>query len=224
MGTVNRKSLGLQVYEMLETMIIDGRLQPGTRLSEEALAKQLDVSRSPVREAVSELQRVGLAERSSLHNRRVFIPTVKFVSDLFDLWVSLETTQMYQASLSASDEDIAEIAALLAQMDRAVSNKKRYAALSVKLAERMKHGSSNDLLNNVVQHHQKYLHWLESVYYLQEGSAPRISHPEHVLIFEMFREKNFAGLYAALKEHIDRQRSHVIRLMTEGRGKPRRRG
>jgi DNA-binding GntR family transcriptional regulator len=214
-ATVNRKSLGSQVYEMLETMIIDGTLQPGTRLAEDAIAKQLDVSRSPVREAVNELQRIGLAERSGFHNRRVFIPTVKFVSDLFDIWVSLEATQIYWGSLAATERDIAEIADLLDQMGRALSIKKRYSVLSVKFADRLKYGSSNDLLNSIIDRHQKYLRWIETVYYLEEGHTPRESHPEHVLIFKKFRDKDFAGLFAVVKQHVERQRSRVIQVMTK---------
>ncbi|HZQ60644.1 MAG TPA: GntR family transcriptional regulator [Casimicrobiaceae bacterium] len=89
-GALTRKSLARQVYDVLEARIISGELGPGVRLAEEQIAKQLSVSRSPVREAVAELQRVGLAERSGLHDRRVFVPTRKFVADLFDLWVILE--------------------------------------------------------------------------------------------------------------------------------------
>lgn len=203
-------------------MIIDGHLEPGTRLAEEAIAKQLNVSRSPVREAVNELQRAGLAERSGFHNRRVFVPTVKFVSDLFDLWVMLEATQIYRASLAARDSDIADIRELLAQMGKALSSKKRYSTLSFRFAERLKQGSSNQLLSDVVERHQKYLRWIERVYYREEGMTPRESHPEHLLIFEKFRARDFPGLFAAVSTHVDHQRSRIVGLMTEGRTRVRR--
>ena len=48
-------------YQALQAAIIDGRLSPGTRLSVPALAAQLGVSRSPVREALTRLISDGLA-------------------------------------------------------------------------------------------------------------------------------------------------------------------
>jgi DNA-binding GntR family transcriptional regulator len=53
--------LGAQAYERVRSMIIDGILPPGTNLSVSALAVELGMSRSPVREAVQRLIHDGLA-------------------------------------------------------------------------------------------------------------------------------------------------------------------
>ena len=51
-----------RAYRELSRAIITGRIEPGTRLSVPELARQLDISRSPVREAVQRLIYDGLAE------------------------------------------------------------------------------------------------------------------------------------------------------------------
>lgn len=66
--------LSARVRAELERMIIDGTLSPGERLNEVALAKQLGVSRGPVREAARLLERVGLV--TVILNRGAFIRTV----------------------------------------------------------------------------------------------------------------------------------------------------
>ncbi|MGI3785219.1 MAG: GntR family transcriptional regulator [Janthinobacterium lividum] len=53
--------LGASVYERLRSQVLDGELAPGQALSVPRLAAQLDVSRSPVREAVQQLIHDGLA-------------------------------------------------------------------------------------------------------------------------------------------------------------------
>lgn len=57
----NRERIVDWTFELLRTAIVDGELEPGARLSIPALAEQLTVSRSPVREAVQRLVSDGLA-------------------------------------------------------------------------------------------------------------------------------------------------------------------
>ena len=59
-GTV----LGDEVYARLGEAILDGSLAPGERLRDHDLAEWLGVSRTPVREALQRLERVGLVEVS----------------------------------------------------------------------------------------------------------------------------------------------------------------
>ena len=60
-----------QAYIQLREQILSGRLPPGTPLSEYQLAKALSVSRTPVREALSRLQAVGLVR--SVAQRGMFV-------------------------------------------------------------------------------------------------------------------------------------------------------
>src|SRR5919197_2752025 len=102
---IQRKNLSDQVYEILEKRILVGDMLPGTRLAEEAIADEFGVSRSPVREAIAELERIGLAERSGVRDRRVVVPSAKFISDTYDTWSILEVGRCYLSSLAASPED-----------------------------------------------------------------------------------------------------------------------
>jgi DNA-binding GntR family transcriptional regulator len=212
-AVVNKKSLGQQVFEILESWIIEGKLAPGTRLTAEVIAKQLGVSRSPVREAIFELQRMGLAERWSFHDFRVFMPTEKFVLDLFDLSVILEAGQMYFASLKATPGDIADIAELLRQMAEAQDDKERYATLSHRLSALFKTGYDNGLLKDLLIGHDKYLRWLEHAYYTGEANSTTESHADHVVIFEKFRARDLAGLVGTLQLHMYKHRARVLEML-----------
>lgn len=59
------KTLGSSAYERMKAMILDGTLSPGAPLRENHFADQLGVSRTPVREAISQLISEGLATRTS---------------------------------------------------------------------------------------------------------------------------------------------------------------
>ena len=56
-------SLTEQVYRSLRESIADGRLEPGSKITERQLAAALDVSPTPVREALGKLEHEGLVER-----------------------------------------------------------------------------------------------------------------------------------------------------------------
>lgn len=59
------ETLGDATFKRLKAMILDGTLEPGTRLSEKKFADHLGVSRTPVREAIGQLVSEGLATRSA---------------------------------------------------------------------------------------------------------------------------------------------------------------
>jgi DNA-binding GntR family transcriptional regulator len=76
-GTV----LGDEVYRALGEAILDGTLPPGERLRDHEMAARLGVSRTPVREALQRLERIGLVEVSPHRYTRVSVPDEKLIRD-----------------------------------------------------------------------------------------------------------------------------------------------
>ncbi len=110
---IQKKSLSEQVFAVLESRIVNGALRPGSRLAEEAIAEEFGISRSPVREAIFELERVGLAERLGPRVRRVVTPTIEFISEIFDTWCILEIGRTYLSCIAAPIGDHEHILRLL---------------------------------------------------------------------------------------------------------------
>ena len=69
-----RTRLADNVYEQILSAILSGEIMPGERLIQETIASQIDVSRTPVREAFLRLEREGVLEAAfrsaTLPNRR----------------------------------------------------------------------------------------------------------------------------------------------------------
>lgn len=61
----------MEVYDILQSYILSGQLKPGTIISQVAIAKALNVSRTPVREAMRMLQEGGLLEGEPNYRSRV---------------------------------------------------------------------------------------------------------------------------------------------------------
>lgn len=101
------------VYETLKDAIMRGELTPGTKLSEPALAEQMNVSRAPVREAVRRLQERGLVNHIINRGTRVISPTLEDFLALLDVREALEGMASRLAATAMTDEEIGALQTLV---------------------------------------------------------------------------------------------------------------
>jgi DNA-binding GntR family transcriptional regulator len=78
------------VYEALVELVVEGRLRPGQHLVETELARQLGVSRQPVREALHRLEAEGWVDLRPNQGAFVHVPTDEEVDQLLDVRELLE--------------------------------------------------------------------------------------------------------------------------------------
>jgi DNA-binding GntR family transcriptional regulator len=100
-------SLRDSVLPALRRAILDGRLAAGTRLSENEISRSMHVSRSPVREAIAQLEKEGLAERYP--NRGAFVADVysgRAISELASVRSILECFAITQAAFAVQTETL----------------------------------------------------------------------------------------------------------------------
>ena len=85
-----KRSLSDDVAERVRAAILDGKLEPGARLREEVLASSLGVSRGPVREALTQLERDGLV--IVYRNRGAFVARLSYadLEEVYSLRRALE--------------------------------------------------------------------------------------------------------------------------------------
>jgi DNA-binding GntR family transcriptional regulator len=105
------------VHDRLRNAILRGEIAPGEATSQVALARQLGVSRTPLREALRLLEREGLV--ISQPNRRVRIAqfSIADVEGVYAMRIALEATGIRATVPTLRNEDFAELEGLMAQMD-----------------------------------------------------------------------------------------------------------
>jgi DNA-binding GntR family transcriptional regulator len=84
------KTLSQSAYDRLRTMILAGELRPGERLGERDLARRINVSRTPLRDALSRLERDGLAVNKPGHGFFAVEFDPAFVANIFEFREVLE--------------------------------------------------------------------------------------------------------------------------------------
>ena len=126
-ASVHRLPLTQQVAAAVRDMIIQDELRPGERVRERELTERLNVSRTPLREALKLLAAEGLLDLPPNRGAVVADPAPEQVRDRLELLGVLEGLAGEWAARRASDEEIAEIRALHFEMLAAFSRKDRLA-------------------------------------------------------------------------------------------------
>lgn len=154
MPLLNRpKSLTELVTEKLRELIVDGTLALGSNLSEASIAKDLGVSRTPVREAVNRLEMEGLLRIEPQRGTFVFSLEPEELAMICDARVCLETTAMTEA-ISRNPETLqAALADCVAQMKtaRQKADDQGYLALDTHFHQCILDHSGNRFLNDAYQ-------------------------------------------------------------------------
>jgi DNA-binding GntR family transcriptional regulator len=111
------KSLYEQTYQTLRNSILSGELMPGARLIETQLAEQLQVSRTPIREAIRQLQRETLIAANASGGLRVATVSAADAAQLYDCRMALEQLSVQGACQNATAEQVQAIEQLIVQAE-----------------------------------------------------------------------------------------------------------
>jgi DNA-binding GntR family transcriptional regulator len=84
-------SLTEMVQDAIRDAIVSRRLSPGDRITEAALAAQLEVSKTPVREALLKLEYIGLIESDGGRGGRIITPSHDSIRSAYEVRLGLET-------------------------------------------------------------------------------------------------------------------------------------
>ena len=101
------------VVPALREAIVEGVLAPGSRLSEVQVAKQLNVSRTPMREAFAQLEREGLVTVLPRVGAYVRAVTLRDVEEIYTVRAALECLAVQLASESGNEATMKQLQAVV---------------------------------------------------------------------------------------------------------------
>lgn len=199
------------VYEALKERIIEGELHPGQRLIERDVATELDVSRVPVREALSRLEAERLVVVVPRRGVLVSPFTPGDVDDFFDVRESLEVLAARLAAERADEEGLVRLRAALAEADKVT---REGDARGIALANAAFHAtvvdlSGNALLRDMMRPLQARLRWL---FRLTASRDPGGQCAEHREIYAAIAGRDADAAAAHALRHVIAGRAHSVEL------------
>lgn len=142
-------SITAQVTNAIRDAIVTGEYEPGKKLSEAALSEQYAISRTPIREALKQLEREGLVEIIPRVGTCVSKPTEKELTELFTVKEVLEGLAAGLLAESGNQKMIKEVEKAVAEMEKAVqtSDHKLYVESNNLFHKAILEGSDNSKLD-----------------------------------------------------------------------------
>lgn len=119
-----------QIYPMVRDLIITGVIKPGDMIDEKAIAAQLDISRTPVREAVKKLSDEHLVEVVAQSATRASRMNRKEINQAFLIRRALEMESAAQAAVRMTQEHDDQLSDILMQHARAIERKQFIDAIA----------------------------------------------------------------------------------------------
>lgn len=197
----------------LQQAILSGRIGPGERVVEAELARQMGVSRAPLREAARRLESVGLLVSRPRHGFTVRTISPKQVNDLYEVRAQLELMGATLACERASDAELARLDARVDDMvarARSLTSAQR-VALDLEFHTAISALSRNDyllrLFDNMQTEVRMFLALNESTYEDLEALAET-----HRPIADALMRRDVAAVQQALRIHLEDAKKHASYL------------
>ena len=112
----NSQNLHEATFQILKSLLVEGKIAPGSKLNERELAESLKVSRTPIREAIRRLAADGLVELIANRGAIAVQLSIADVIHTFDVIAELEGYSGELAAKNINDSTLSELEALQYEM------------------------------------------------------------------------------------------------------------
>lgn len=211
MGTLNETT-----YNRIWTMILSGELQLGARLDERELAERLQVSRTPVREAINRLVQDRVIVREAYRGNYIALLNKEEVSDVYIVRKSLEGLAMRLALPRMSDIDLQFCKDLVQRGDAglAAGDLEEYGRRDKELHEFIIEKAANQSLKNVLQTLSREIQLVRTLGNREPTIAEHAAASRHALLEAMLKRDSDKAA-ALLEQHIEDVRLSVLANLAE---------
>lgn len=182
-----RDTIERRVYQYLKNSLLSRSIAPGTQLTEQAIAKELEVSRTPIRLAFKRLEAEGLIEM--IPNRGAFVvqPTIQEILAFFDLRKELEYLSVKYGLPKVQEEDFTELHKLLDEEKKAYEQKDLHDYVRINkqfhlfLAKKSENKFLIRYMEQMLNQMNVYLFLLDTFYHIDSPDNTRFAEHEHMV-------------------------------------------
>lgn len=211
---IERVALPDQIHEILRERIFDRQLAPEDRLNIDALARELNVSATPVREALSRLSAEGLVKFEPYVGVSVApIPSLDYYQQLYELRLVLEPWAAAEAAKRREARAIAEMEAALKAMEETELSKRYSRFRDFTDADDAFHraifsGTGNEPAMKAFLDLKTHLH-LSRLYIQREHFTDEARH-FHMQIMSAIKSGNCEQAHAQMHAHLQRSKLRLL--------------
>ncbi len=199
-----RGTMADEIRERLADDIVFGRLEPGTRLDEQALADRYGVSRTPVREALKQLAATGLAEPRPRKGVVVTAIPPERLELIFEALAEMEASCARYASVRMTDTERRQLQDLhqLSHMAVDARDADRYDRLNMEFHAVILRGSHNSFLSDAAFSLRTRALPFRRAQFHKSAERLNQSLAEHIPIIDAILDGRGDDAFAAMRSHL----------------------
>ena len=205
-----------RVYEELRQNILLGKYQDGEALTELGVAKELKVSRTPVREALRQLELEELVEIRPNRGAVVKGITIEDIRDIYEIRIMIESMAAARAALEAAPEDLdmLEETLDLTQFYLERENYEKLLSMDGRFHQQLYDICQSRMRRRILKDLHNYVGRSRGASLKTEGRAIESLH-EHRLILEAMKNHDAEAAKARMAEHVRNTQNNIMRIYKE---------
>lgn len=210
-GPISKTYLAESVYQTLLENILSGTLTSGTEISEVGLATQLQVSRTPVHEAIARLINDGLVVQGPTRRLTVARFSSKEIRDIYDIRVMLECAAAERAARKITRADLDDLKAQANLLEKDMGKPdwpSRALEFDLTFHDILARSAGNDRLRDEISRYRLLVRAFCRI--TASGNNLEQAFREHVKILKALEAGDAAGASRAMKEHVQSRLKTVI--------------
>lgn len=207
-----RVNLTERIYQAIKNEIFEFRLLPGERFSENEVALRMEASRTPVREALSRLQREGFVEVSFRSGWQVMPFDFEKFEQLYDVRIVLEMAAVKRLCEMDSQANLDELKAVwLVEREQRLTDGPVVCELDEQFHKHLVAATGNREMARIHHDITERLRIIRRIDFTQQ---PRIeaTYDEHAKILRNIIKRRSDDAQLLLKSHIEASKSEVRRI------------
>lgn len=213
MKHIQKSTLRQDVSERIRESIFNNELKPGERIVETKIAKELGVSQSPVREAIMELELMGLIETKPFIGSYVKVLSKKDIEDAYKVRAYLEMLAAYEAALHITDVQLNEMGSLIKKMRSAaeIHMVREFIELDISFHRMIVNAADNSLLKRIWEQ-VNIAQWTFITTKISRRSLPDLAN-RHEQIYESLKVRDCEEASKSIKIHIEELEMDLLSKM-----------
>ena len=198
-------------YDYVREAILKGELKPGQSVTEESLSQTLNVSRTPIREALIRLESEGLV--TILKNKGAFVRQITSVdiAEIFQLRVLLEGHAARSCIQFISMPDVADLLEKFQRVEGAGQEQRTKLELGSRVHDLVIHAAGNMRLKRLVELLTTQIVWIQSFATLVPGRTDK-SVQEHVEILDAILNRDGDRAERAMRRHLENTMNELLHV------------
>lgn len=183
----------LTIYQKIRNDIISGALKKDEKITEAKLAKKYEVSRTPIREALKQLELEYF-----IKNSYIFIPTTEEYRQIFEMRILLETHALKKAAIVYTDDDLEELKSYT-EIDMNQEHEDKIIATNDKFHQKIIAATRNQFILDTYQKYKSFIYlFSQTVIYQRRPGLIE----EHREIVDALFDRNIDLAISLLETHL----------------------